>query len=63
MRKSTPSITSFAVCAELVKLHWARFITQYGDDKLEQQPLDMQLGLFVTNLITAKGIKPQMANQ
>ena len=44
--------------------HWARFTTQYGGDDLEQQPLDMQLGLFVTNLITVKGIiKPQTANQ
>ena len=43
--------------------HWARFTAKYGGDELEQQPLDMQLGLFVTNLITVKGIKPQTANQ
>ena len=39
--------------------NWARFMTQYGGDALEQQSLDMQIGLFVTNLITVKGIKPK----
>ena len=45
--------------------HWIHFENLYGLDKIGDTPiaLDIQLGLFVTNLITVKNIKPATANQ